>query len=56
MAADGEYDEKDKETKHFGRIWLKISPGWPAGWPAEASKTVGCFFSPARFRLPEVNK
>ena len=56
MAADGEYDEKDKETKHFGRIWLKISPGWPAGWPAEASKTVGCFCSPARFRLPEVNK
>ena len=49
MAADGYYSEKDKETKHFGLIWVRIGPGWPGGWPAEASGKAGCFFNPARF-------
>ena len=56
MAADGYYSEKDKEAKHFGLIWDRIGPGWPGGWPAEASGKAGCFFNPARFWLPEVNK
>ena len=44
VAADAEYDGKGKETKLFGRTLLEISSAWPAGWPAEASQTVGCFF------------
>ena len=49
VAADGEYSDKDKETKHFGLIWVRICPGWPGGWPAEAAGKAGCFFKPARF-------
>ncbi len=56
VAADGEYSDKDNETKHFGLIWVRFGPGWPGGWPAEAAGKAGCFFKPARFWLPEVNK
>ena len=43
VASDGRYSEKDRETKHLTDSESN-SPGWPGGWPAEASQKARCCF------------
>ena len=53
---DDAFNEKGRETSILAWNMIKLTPGWPDGWPAEGSGKAGCFSIPPDLGFRQLNK